>query len=52
MGWQWVAGSGPDAAPYFRIFNPETQVEKFDKDRAYRRKWIAEGQGGPPKTAL
>jgi deoxyribodipyrimidine photo-lyase len=52
MGWQWVAGCGPDAAPYFRIFNPETQVEKFDKDRSYRRKWIAEGQGNPPKTAL
>ncbi|MEQ9259209.1 MAG: deoxyribodipyrimidine photo-lyase [Roseovarius sp.] len=52
MGWQWVAGSGPDAAPYFRIFNPETQAEKFDEDRSYRRAWIAEGQSSPPKTAL
>lgn len=52
MGWQWVAGCGPDAAPYFRIFNPETQAEKFDPLSAYRRKWIAEGQGKPPQTAL
>jgi deoxyribodipyrimidine photo-lyase len=34
MGWQWSAGSGPDATPYFRVFNPETQAEKFDKARA------------------
>ncbi len=34
MGWQWVAGSGPDAAPYFRVFNPATQAEKFDRRRA------------------
>jgi deoxyribodipyrimidine photo-lyase len=34
MGWQWTAGSGPDAAPYFRIFNPESQAEKFDPDGA------------------
>ena len=52
MGWQWVAGSGPDAAPYFRVFNPVTQAEKFDRDRAYRGAWIAEGQGRPPATAL
>ncbi|MEM6824505.1 MAG: deoxyribodipyrimidine photo-lyase [Pseudomonadota bacterium] len=51
MGWQWVAGSGPDAAPYFRVFNPETQLEKFDADGAYARAWIAEGQSEPPKTA-
>lgn len=51
LGWQWVAGSGPDAAPYFRIFNPDTQAEKFDADHAYRRAWIAEGQGDPPDTA-
>ena len=44
MGWQWAAGSGPDAAPYFRIFNPATQVEKFDPKGAYRRRFIAEGQ--------
>ncbi|WP_412506642.1 cryptochrome/photolyase family protein [Roseovarius sp. SYSU LYC5161] len=52
MGWQWVAGSGPDATPYFRIFNPATQAEKFDPDGTYRRRWIAEGQSGPPDTAL
>ena len=52
MGWQWVAGSGPDAAPYFRVFNPVSQAEKFDADRSYRRAWIAEGQGHPPQTAL
>lgn len=52
MGWQWAAGSGPDAAPYFRVFNPETQAEKFDPDCAYRRAWIAEGQARPPQTAL
>jgi deoxyribodipyrimidine photo-lyase len=40
--WQWAAGSGVDAAPYFRIFNPMTQVEKFDKDRVYIRKWVPE----------
>ena len=51
MGWQWVAGSGPDAAPYFRIFNPEGQAGKFDPEGAYRRRWIAEGQRQPPQTA-
>lgn len=38
--WQWVAGSGADAAPYFRIFNPITQGEKFDDDGKYIRKWL------------
>ncbi len=51
MGWQWVAGSGPDASPYFRIFNPETQAEKFDRKGAYRRKWLAELTTDPPETA-
>ena len=41
-GWQWAAGSGTDAAPYFRIFNPTSQQEKFDKDKAYIRKWVPE----------
>ncbi|MCP5203115.1 MAG: deoxyribodipyrimidine photo-lyase [Pseudomonadales bacterium] len=41
-GWQWVAGSGADAAPYFRIFNPVTQGEKFDGDGDYVRRWVAE----------
>jgi deoxyribodipyrimidine photo-lyase len=40
--WQWVAGSGVDAAPYFRIFNPTTQIDKFDKNRAYIKKWVSE----------
>ncbi len=40
--WQWAAGSGVDAAPYFRIFNPSTQLEKFDKDHNYIKKWIPE----------
>jgi deoxyribodipyrimidine photo-lyase len=42
MGWQWVAGSGADAAPYFRIFNPVLQAEKFDPDGAYVRRWVPE----------
>lgn len=41
-GWQWAAGSGCDAAPYFRIFNPTTQLEKFDPDRKYVKKWVTE----------
>lgn len=40
--WQWVAGSGADAAPFFRIFNPETQAKKFDPDGAYVRRWVPE----------
>jgi deoxyribodipyrimidine photo-lyase len=52
MGWQWVAGSGPDAAPYFRVFNPVTQLDKFDSDRVYADRWIAEGQSDPPDEAL
>ena len=52
MGWQWVAGSGPDASPYFRIFNPDTQAEKFDPKGAYRRRWLAELSDDPPETAL
>jgi deoxyribodipyrimidine photo-lyase len=42
MGWQWTAGCGVDAAPYFRIFNPVTQGEKFDPDGAYVREWVPE----------
>ena len=52
MGWQWSAGSGPDATPYFRVFNPVTQLDKFDRAGNYARTWIAEGQGDPPATAL
>lgn len=40
--WQWAAGSGVDAAPYFRIFNPTEQIKKFDKDLKYIKKWIPE----------
>ena len=40
--WQWAAGSGVDAAPYFRIFNPMTQVDKFDKNKKYIKEWINE----------
>jgi deoxyribodipyrimidine photo-lyase len=40
--WQWVAGSGADAAPYFRVFNPVLQGEKFDPDGAYVRRWVPE----------
>lgn len=52
MGWQWSAGSGPDATPYFRVFNPVTQLDKFDQDRAYVKRWIAEGYRNPSPTAL
>lgn len=41
-GWQWAAGTGTDAAPYFRVFNPETQAKKFDPDGDYIRRWIPE----------
>jgi deoxyribodipyrimidine photo-lyase len=41
-GWQWAAGTGTDAQPYFRIFNPYSQTEKFDKNQAYIKKWIPE----------
>ncbi|MGN6640438.1 MAG: cryptochrome/photolyase family protein [Mucilaginibacter sp.] len=40
--WQWAAGSGTDAAPYFRIFNPDTQLKKFDPDLVYIKKWVPE----------
>lgn len=42
LGWQWTAGCGADAAPYFRIFNPVTQGEKFDPQGDYVRHWIPE----------
>ena len=41
-GWQWAAGTGTDAQPYFRVFNPESQMEKFDKDQSYIKKWLPE----------
>ncbi len=48
--WQWVAGSGADAAPYFRIFNPVTQGEKFDPDGAYVRRYVPELAGLPAEV--
>jgi deoxyribodipyrimidine photo-lyase len=42
LGWQWAAGCGADAAPYFRVFNPTTQGTKFDPDGAYVRRWVPE----------
>ena len=42
--WQWAAGSGVDAAPYFRIFNPMTQIEKFDKQKSYINRWVPDLQ--------
>jgi deoxyribodipyrimidine photo-lyase len=41
-GWQWVAGTGTDAAPYFRVFNPVTQGERFDPEGIYVRRWVPE----------
>ncbi|MEO0829136.1 MAG: deoxyribodipyrimidine photo-lyase [Pseudomonadota bacterium] len=52
MGWQWSAGSGPDATPYFRVFNPVTQLDKFDKQRVYADRWLAEGKSNPAPEAL
>ena len=46
--WQWVAGCGADAAPYFRVFNPVLQGEKFDPDGAYVRRWVPELAALPP----
>lgn len=43
-GWQWAAGSGVDAAPYFRVFNPELQMKKFDPKLAYVKQWVPEFQ--------
>ena len=42
VNWQWVAGSGADAAPYFRIFNPVLQGERFDPDGVYVKRWVPE----------
>ncbi|NDC64720.1 MAG: deoxyribodipyrimidine photo-lyase, partial [Planctomycetia bacterium] len=50
LGWQWAAGCGADAAPYFRIFNPTSQGEKFDPDGAYVRKWVPELQRLGPEA--
>lgn len=52
-GWQWAAGTGTDAQPYFRVFNPESQTEKFDKDLRYIKKWVPEfGTSTYPKPMV
>lgn len=52
-GWQWAASSGCDAAPYFRVFNPSLQQDKFDKDRLYIKKWVPEyGTAHYPKPIV
>jgi deoxyribodipyrimidine photo-lyase len=52
-GWQWAAGSGCDAAPYFRVFNPTLQTQKFDPKAEYIRKWVPEFEGfGYPKPIV
>lgn len=50
--WQWVAGSGADAAPYFRVFNPELQAKKFDPDGEYVRRWVPADETLPPIVDL
>ena len=51
--WQWAAGTGCDAAPYFRIFNPTEQARKFDRDMAYIKRWVPEyGQVGYPQPMV
>lgn len=52
FGWQWASGSGADAAPYFRIFNPYLQSEKFDNEATYIRKWIPELKGLSNKNII
>lgn len=49
VGWQWIAGSGADAAPYFRIFNPVSQGKKFDPDGIYVRRYAPELSKFPNK---
>ncbi|NVK27730.1 MAG: deoxyribodipyrimidine photo-lyase [Flavobacteriia bacterium] len=52
-GWQWASGSGCDAAPYFRIFNPESQLEKYDKNLKYVKRWVPEyGTEAYPKPIV
>ncbi len=51
MGWQWSSGSGPDATPYFRVFNADTQLQKFDPKGTYIHRWIAELSNTPTQSA-
>lgn len=48
LGWQWSAGCGADAAPYFRVFSPDRQASKFDPEGAYVRRWAGRTDEGPP----
>ena len=50
LSWQWVAGCGADAAPYFRVFNPLLQSEKFDAGGSYIRRWVPELERVPAAT--
>ncbi|MDS9469017.1 deoxyribodipyrimidine photo-lyase [Paracoccus sp. MBLB3053] len=52
MNWQWVAGCGPDASPFFRIFNPEKQATQYDPQGSYRRRWLAGWMGKPTDEAM
>jgi len=45
LGWQWTAGSGPDAAPYFRVFNPGLQARRYDPEGVYIRRWVGADGG-------
>ena len=52
-GWQWAAGSGCDAAPYFRVFNPNLQAKKFDPELKYIKEWVPEFEtSGYPKPMI
>jgi deoxyribodipyrimidine photo-lyase len=51
LNWQWAAGCGPDASPYFRVFNPATQADRFDPKAAYRRRWIYGYEGSEHEDA-
>ena len=50
LGWQWVAGTGVDAAPYFRVFNPVLQAQRFDPDGEYIARWVPELRELPPRA--
>lgn len=52
LNWQWVAGCGADAAPYFRIFNPDLQSRRFDPENTYLARWVAEGEEHAPIVSL
>jgi deoxyribodipyrimidine photo-lyase len=54
LGWQWAAGCGADAAPYFRVFNPQSQAEKFDPEGRYCQQWNQDRRapGVPPLAPI